>query len=126
MTDWRRVFGFEKYACIQSFPVTSFLLSGVSFYKDTIKDINIGDILDMTFEPNKYDASAIIIKKITDICGYVPKDMKDKVKLYVPSQVIVIDKRLVENNIYSLRVDIIKKEFSEDLHLKITPTLDGT
>lgn len=109
MADWRRVFGFEKHTYVQSFPVTSFLLSAVSFYKDTIKDINIGDILDMSFEPNKYDASAIIIKKATDICGYVPKDIKDKVSHHVPSQVKVIDKRLVENNIYSLRVDIIEK-----------------
>ena len=115
MTDWRRVFGFEKYTYIQSFPVTSFLLSGVSFYKDTIKDINIGDILDMSFESNKYDASAIIIKKVNDICGYVPKDIKDKVKLYVPCQVTVIDKRLVKNNIYSVRVDIVKNDLNETL-----------
>lgn len=74
-------------------------------------------MLDMSFEPNnKYDSSAIIIKKLTDICGYVPKDIKDKVKLHVPSQVKVIDKRLVENNIYSLRVDIIVKEISENAH----------
>ena len=110
MTDWNSVFSFEKHSYIQSFPVTSFLLSGVSFYKDTIKDINIDDILDMTFEPNIYDESAIIIKKSTNICGYVPKDIKDKVKLYVPSKVKVIDKRLIKNNIYSLRVDIIEKE----------------
>ena len=63
----------------------------------------------MSFEPNNYDSSAIIIKKNIDICGYVPKDIKDKVKSYVPSQVKVIDKRLVENNIYSLRVDIVEK-----------------
>jgi len=107
MTDWHRVFGFEKYTYVQSFPMTSFLLSGVSFYKDTIKEINIGDILDMSFEPNVYDSSAIIIKKLTDICGYVPKDLKDKVAPHVPSQVKVIDKHLIENNIYSLRVDII-------------------
>jgi hypothetical protein len=117
MTDWRRVFGFEKHTYVQSFPITSFLLSGVSFYKDTIKDISIGDILDMTIEPNKYDNSAIIIKKITNVCGYVPKDIKEKVKSYVPSQVKVIDKRLIENNIYSLRVDIIKKEDSENINL---------
>jgi hypothetical protein len=109
MTDWRRVFGYEKHTYVQSFPVTSFLLAGVSFYKDTIKGINIGDILDMSFESNKYDSNAIIIKNNTDTCGYVPKDVKDKVKEYVPSQVKVIDKRLVENNIYSLRVDIVEK-----------------
>ena len=108
------MFAFEKYTYVQSFPVTSFLLAGVSFYKDTIKDVHIGDILDMSFEPNTYDESAIIIKKEMYICGYVPKDSKDKVKVHVPSQVKVIDKRLVENNIYSLRVDIIDKELSEN------------
>lgn len=108
MTDWQRVISFEKHTYVESYPVTSFLLSGVSFYKDTVKDINIGDTLDMTFEPNnKYDTSAIIIKKFTNVCGYVPKEIKSKVLKYVPSQVKVIDKRLIENNIYSVRVDII-------------------
>ena len=114
MTDWRRVIGFEKHTYVQSFPITSFLLSGVSHYKDTIKDINIGDVLTMSFEPtNTYDSSAIIVKNSNNTCGYVPKDIKDKVKLHVPSQVKVIDKRRVENNIYSVRVDIVKKEMDE-------------
>jgi len=126
MTDWRRVFGFEKYTYVQSFPVTSFLLSGVSFYKDTVKSIHIGDILDMSFESNKYDVSAIIIKKETDVCGYVPKDIKDKVKSYVPSQVRVIDKRLIENNIYSIRVDIIEKEVNDNIHLDQEVLQTGT
>ena len=109
MTDWRRVIGFEKHTYVQAFPITSFLLVGVSHYKDTVNNINIGDILDMDFEPNNiYDSSAIVIKNITDICGYVPKDSQDKVKSYVPSQVKVIDKQRVKTN-YSLRVDIIEK-----------------
>jgi hypothetical protein len=112
MTDWNKVFGFEKHTYNQSFPITSFLLVGVSNYKDTINNINIGDILDMDFEPNNiHDTSAIVIKKITDICGYVSKDSNDKVKSYVPSKVKVIDKQRVKNN-YSLRVDIIEKEVS--------------
>jgi hypothetical protein len=110
MTDWKRVYAFEKYSYVQSFPITSFLLSGVSFYKNTIKDIKIGDILSMNFEPNEYDDSAISIKKDADICGFVPKDVKDKIKKYVPSNVKVIDKRFVENNVYSLRVDILMNE----------------
>ena len=109
MTDWRRVYGIEKYTYVQSFPITSFLLSGVSFYRDTIQGISIGDILSMSFEPNMYDSSAIIIKNDTHICGYVPKDLKDKMTIYVPCDVKVIDKRLVKNDIYSLRVDIIEK-----------------
>ena len=109
MTDWQKVFSVEKYIQVQSFPVSSFLLAGVSFYKNIINNINIDDILDMNFESNIYDNSAIVIKKNIDTCGYVPKDIKDKVKAYVPCQLKVIDKRLIENNIYSLRVDIIDK-----------------
>jgi len=96
MSDWGRVFSFEKHTYVQSFPVTSFLLSGVSFYKDTVKDINIGDILHMTLESNEYDTSAIVIKKNIDICGYVPKEIKNKVISYVPSQVKVIDKHFLK------------------------------
>jgi hypothetical protein len=107
MTDWRKVIGFEKHTYVQSFPVTSFLLSGVSFYKDTIKNIEIGDTLYMTSESNKYDSSAIVVKRKEDICGYVPRDLKEKIKLFVPSTVRVFDKRYIENGIYSLRVDII-------------------
>ena len=109
MTDWRRVIGFEKHTYVQAFPITSFLLAGVKSYQDSIENIKEGDILDMDFEPNNtYDSSAIVIKNITDICGYVPKDSQDKVKSYVPSQVKVIDKRR-HKGIYSLRVDIIEK-----------------
>jgi len=85
-------------------------------------------MLDMSFEPNKYDSSAFTIKKTTDMCSYVPKHIRspnisnrhfgeknlkvpvsnvhwsnDKVKLNVLSQVKVIDKRLVGNNIYKFR-----------------------
>jgi hypothetical protein len=109
MTDWRKVIGFEKHTYVQSFPVTSFLLSGVSFYKDTIKNLEIGDILYMRSESNQYDSSAIVIKRNEDICGYVPRDLKEKIQPFVPSTVRVFDKRLTENGIYSLRVDIIQE-----------------
>ena len=98
---------FQKHSYIQKFPTTSFLLSGVSHYKNTIKNIKIDDVLMMTLEPNVYDATAIIIKCDGNVCGYVPKDIKGKVVSYVPSKVKVIDKRHVENDIYSLRVDIV-------------------
>jgi len=118
MTDWNKVFGCELHQPVQAFPITSFLLAGVTNYQDSIKNIKVGDILDMSFEPNNtYDSSAIVIKKITDICGYVPKDSQDKVKSYVPSKVKVIAKRPVKGN-YSLRVDIIK-ESNENDDLKI-------
>jgi hypothetical protein len=83
------------------------LPSNTFYYKDTIKNIEIGDTLYMTSESNKYDSSAIVVKRKEDICGYVPRDLKEKIKLFVPSTVIVFDKRYIENGIYSLRVDII-------------------
>ena len=114
MTDWNRVIGVEKHTYVQAFPITSFLLAGVKSYQDSIENIKEGDILDMSFEPNNiYDISAIVIKNITDICGYVPKDSQDKVKLHVPSQVKVINKRR-RKGIYSLRVDIIKESTEND------------
>jgi len=106
MTDWVRVHAFEKHTYIESFPTTSFLVAGVSFYSDTIKDISIGDLLEMNFEPTEHDPTAIILKKNNATCGYVPKDLKEKVSQYVPRKVKVIDKRFVKNNIYSLRVNI--------------------
>ena len=107
MTDWVRVHGFHYNTCVQDFPVTSFLLAGVSNYKGTIETIKIDDILEMNFEPlNPYDKNAIVIKHGLDICGYVPKDTMEKIVSFVPCRVKVIDKRLVKNGIYSLRVDI--------------------
>jgi hypothetical protein len=56
---------------------------------------------------NKYDSSAIVIKHNSAVCGYVPRDIKGKIKDFSPCKVKVIDKRLVENDIYSLRLDIV-------------------
>lgn len=108
MTDWVRVHAYAQHTYVQTFPITSFLVSGVSHYTDTIKDISVNDILYMSFEPeNKYDSTAIIIKRYNDICGYVPKDLKEKILPYVPSSLKVIDKHFFKGN-YSLRVDIMK------------------
>lgn len=105
MTDWVRVHGFHYNTYVQDFPVTSFLLAGVSNYKDTIETVKIDDILEMEFEPeNPYDKNAIVIKCGSDVCGYVPKDTMEKIVPFVPCRVKVIDKRLVKKY-YSLRVD---------------------
>ena len=105
MTDWVRVHGFHYNTYVQHFPVTSFLLAGVSNYKDTIESLKIDDIIDMEFEPeNPYDKNAIVIKHGSDVCGYVPKDIMEKIVSFVPCKVKVIDKHLVKKN-YSLRVD---------------------
>ena len=111
MTDWVRVHGFHYNTYVQDFPVTSFLLAGVSHYKEIIKSIDIDIILEMAFEPeNPYDKDAIAIKHNSEVCGYVPKDTREKIVPFVPCKVKVIDKRLVENGIYSLRVDIIQPQ----------------
>lgn len=108
MSDWRKVYSFQKNSFVENFPSTSFLLAGVTFYQETIKNLNIGDKLEMSFESDNHETSAIIIKNISNICGYVPKDIKEKIKPFVPSKVKVIDKRYFnKNNSYSLRVDII-------------------
>jgi hypothetical protein len=107
MTDWTRVFAFQKHTYIEKFPITSFLLAGVSNYQDTIKNININDLLEMSFETdNIYDKSAIIIRNLSEVCGYVPKDLQEKIKEHVPSKVKVIDKNRTKG-IYSLRVDVV-------------------
>lgn len=108
MTDWVRVHGFHYNTYVQDFPVTSFLLAGVSHYKEIIKFIDIDTTLEMDFEPeNTYDKDAIAIKHNSEVCGYVPKDTREKIVPFVPCKVKVIDKCLVENGIYSLRVDVI-------------------
>lgn len=105
MTDWTRVHAYAQHTYVHSFPITSFLLAGVSNYTDTIKDISVNDILYMSLEPeNKYDSTAIVIKFNDNICGYVPKDLKEKILPYVPSNVKVIHKHFIKGN-YSLRVD---------------------
>ena len=109
MTDYVRVHAYAEHTYVEKFPVTSILLAGVKHYKDTIENIKIDDILNMTFEPNnQYDASAIVIKKNEEICGYVPQDCQEKIKGYVPSQVKVIDKKFLhKTKIWTLRVDIV-------------------
>jgi hypothetical protein len=107
MSDWTRVHAFQKHSYVEKFPINSFLVSGVSYYPNTVKTVNIYDELNMSFESNNYDTSAIVITKNGDICGYVPKELKEKYKSYVPTRVKVIDKRYIKENIYSLRVSII-------------------
>jgi hypothetical protein len=69
--------------------------------------LKMGDLLSLSFEPdNKYDSNAIVIKYDNNICGYVPKDMQEKVRSYVPCKVRVIDKRVINKERFGIRVDI--------------------
>lgn len=58
----------------EKFPDRSFLISGVSFYKDAVRNISHTSILTAVAEPdNRYDPNAIKIMNGTDQIGYVPK-----------------------------------------------------
>lgn len=92
------------------FPITSCLLSGVSYYKEMVKEIMIDDVLEMSFDSdNKYDSNAIVIRKGDKICGFVPRDVQLKMKKYAPCKVIVIDKHYITDGISSLRIDLLSK-----------------
>jgi len=113
MSDWGRIYAYEKYASVVKYPTTSFLIAGVSFYKSITETLKVNDVLTMSFEPeNIYDNSAIVIKFGDEICGHVPKDMKDKIAEFVPCNVKIIDKRLGKNDNFGLRVDIEPKDLN--------------
>lgn len=91
------------------FPVTSCLLSGVSHYKEVVKDIMVDNILEMSFDPdNKYDSNAIVVRKDDKVCGFVPRDVQAKMKKYVPCKVVVIDKHYIADGVFSLRINLLQ------------------
>ena len=67
-----------------SFPEQSFLIAGISFYKNNCSYITYETELTMEFEPdNKYDKSAISIKNNNKKIGYVPNSqIKELCKKY--------------------------------------------
>lgn len=102
----KSILAFEKSK--PKFPHTSFLLAGVSHYTSIVQTIHIGDSLFMTFQPdNPHDSTAICIMKDGNICGYVPMKLKEKIAQHVPSHITVINKQLIKDDIYGIRVDII-------------------
>lgn len=107
MSDWRHIIGYEKHATVLKFPATSFLIAGISNYTSSTENLKVGDLLSLHFEPeNTYDCNAIVIKQDANICGYVPRDMQEKVHSYVPCKVRVIDKRVINKERFGIRVDI--------------------
>ena len=113
MSDWGRIYAYEKHANVIKYPTTSFLIAGVSFYKDVTDNLKIGDLLDMNFDPeNIYDKAAIVIKYNDNTCGHVPKDMKEKISGFVPCNLRVIDKRLGKNDNFGIRVDVEPKDLN--------------
>jgi hypothetical protein len=87
------------------FPDKSFLVSGISFYKDNCLDITYNTKLTMEFEPdNKYDKSAIFIKNNNKKIGYVPnRQIKELCKENITEPLKIINIKL-NNGTYGIRV----------------------
>jgi hypothetical protein len=87
------------------FPKESFLISGISFYKDNCLDITYETELIMKNEhDNKYDISAICILNNNKIIGYVPNTI---IKLFCKNNITeplkIINIKMINGN-YGIRV----------------------
>jgi len=108
MSDWGRIYAYEKHASVVKYPTTSFLIAGVSFYNSITENLKVDDILMMSFDTeNVHDSTAIVIKYNGETCGYVPLTMKDKITPFVPCLLKIIDKRFGKHDNFGLRVDIL-------------------
>ena len=97
------------------FPPESFLIAGISFYKDNLEGINFKSLLKMKDEPdNKFDSTAIQIIFNENIIGYVPNkgNYKKLCRENLDEELIVINIKRDGGN-YGVRV-ILKKFFKED------------
>lgn len=86
------------------FPEHSFLISGISFYKENCTNITYDTELFMTDEPdNKYDNTAICILHNQKIIGYVPSQMKGLCKKHMNEPLKIINIKHINGN-YGIRV----------------------
>jgi len=88
------------------FPDKSFLISGISYYKDNCSNINYNTELFMKHEvDNKHDQFAICIMNNDKIIGYVP-NTNDEIKNLCKNNIIeplqIINIKI--NNYYGIRV----------------------
>jgi hypothetical protein len=92
------------------FPEKSFLISGISFYKENCSNITYDTELLMNLEPdNKYDISAISIMNNDKIIGYVPNtEIKELCKNNITEPLKIINIKKINGN-YGIRV--IPKRF---------------
>jgi hypothetical protein len=81
-----------------SFPEKSFLIAGISFYKDKISNINYDTELIMKEENNKYDSNAICIINQGNIIGYVPKTNKELCKNNINQVLKIINIKTIDGN----------------------------
>jgi hypothetical protein len=87
------------------FPEKSFLISGISFYKENCLNITYNTELIMKLEPdNKYDPFAISIMNNDKIIGYVPNtEIKELCKNNIIEPLKIINIKIIKGN-YGIRV----------------------
>ena len=87
------------------FPEKSFLISGISFYKENCSNITYETELIMKHEPdNKYDPFAISILHNDKIIGYVPNsEIKELCKNNITEPLKIINIKIINGN-YGIRV----------------------
>ena len=87
------------------FPEKSFLISGISFYKENCSNITYDTELLMKHEVNnKYDPFAISIMNNDKIIGYVPNsEIKELCKNNIIEPLKIINIKIINGN-YGIRV----------------------
>ena len=87
------------------FPEKSFLISGISFYKENCSNITYDTELLMNHDvDNKYDSFAISIMNNDKIIGYVPNsEIKELCKNNITEPLKIINIKIVNGN-YGIRV----------------------
>jgi hypothetical protein len=87
------------------FPEKSFLISGISFYKENCSNITYDTELLMKHEvDNKYDPFAISIMNNNKIIGYVPNsEIKELCRNNITEPLKIINIKIINGN-YGIRV----------------------
>jgi len=87
------------------FPEKSFLISGISFYKENCSNITYNTELLMKHEiDNKYDPFAISIMNNDKIIGYVPNtEIKELCKNNITEPLKIMNIKIINGN-YGIRV----------------------
>jgi hypothetical protein len=87
------------------FPEKSFLISGISFYKENCSNITYDTELFMKYEiDNKYDPFAISIMNNDKIIGYVPNsEIKELCKNNITEPLKILNIKIINGN-YGIRV----------------------
>jgi len=87
------------------FPEKSFLISGISFYKENCSNITYDTELLMKHDvDNKYDSFAISIMNNNTIIGYVPNsEIKKLCKNNITEPLKIINIKIINGN-YGIRV----------------------